>query len=408
MRDAPSASNNLFRRPADTEHLKCSWIFDGKHPSYVDHLKENRSTFTDDKLDLPMDCESIRSRHRFATDPTSVEERDFPIAISRQVYRDYYYHELVLAALYQPQNFYCFTIDGKAGSLFRRRFESLAKCFPNVVISNNTRPLFSSGYNLDLANIDCLKALRGGSRQWKYVMVLQNHDFPTKTNREMVQIFKWLNGTNDISITKGFEHRVDWNLTWTVNRIPVFKNDSKYHQKFAQNDLKISFAKGDNEMAVSREAIDFIFNEMNVESFVHKINRPGVFGVDELVFPTILSMPELNVPGHYTQECVEYRKMNPYITRRSNFGEKSRCNSKKFRHRICIYGVEDLRDHVHNTPYININKLMPSFDFNPIVCELESLYNRTYIQPFDEKSLDKQFYEELPHVRYHNTGRCRA
>ncbi|CAD5219235.1 unnamed protein product [Bursaphelenchus xylophilus] len=391
------SNSNYFKKPPGTEDLNCAWVLDGNHPEYIKMLAANRTVYNDpaDESELPMDCESIYERHRFVTAPTSNEEEDFPIAISRLVYRDYFYHEMVLAALYQPQNHYCFSVDRKTTPLFRKRFESLAKCFPNVIISNNSRELYSSGYNLDWANIDCLAALKADNRRWKYVMVLQNHDFPSKTNREIVQIFKWLNGTTDISITHGFEHRVNWNLTWTVNSIGLFRNDSKFKRKYDEQDVKLVFAKGDNEMSASRGAIDYIFDEMNITEFVSRINREGVFGVDEIVFPTLMSMPELNVPGHYTQECTVYRKMNTYITRRSNFGNKSKCYSKNFRHGICIYGVEDLRDHVHNTPFININKLIPSFDFNAVVCELEALHNRTFLVPFEEGNLNKTYYDNL-------------
>jgi hypothetical protein len=83
------------------------------------------------------------------------------------------------------------------------------------------------------------------SRKWEYIFTLQvklnkffknnfplkkNHDVQLKSNEEMVQIFKWLNGTNDIQFE--FEHHGPQGMiaelhkkhNWTFQHLNLFKN----------------------------------------------------------------------------------------------------------------------------------------------------------------------------------------
>ena len=80
------------------------------------------------------------------------------------------------------------------------------------------------------AHMSCLKELIKKERNWEYVLTLQNHDIQIKTNEEMVQIFKWLDGACDAEFDfrgSGQKERIAGLKTkvhWTFNCLHIFKN----------------------------------------------------------------------------------------------------------------------------------------------------------------------------------------
>lgn len=79
----------------------------------------------------------------------------------------------MLAATYQPQNWYCYAVDKKADHLFRARIIRLAKCFPNVVVTHSYRKMDSAGHFMDQAHVDCMKLLAKSEMHWEYIHLLQ-------------------------------------------------------------------------------------------------------------------------------------------------------------------------------------------------------------------------------------------
>ena len=56
-----------------------------------------------------------------------------------------------------------------------------------------------------------------------YATIFQNHDFAIRTNAEMVQIFTWMNGTNDVEMDLPFWSRIDRNQNWTFEALNLFQ-----------------------------------------------------------------------------------------------------------------------------------------------------------------------------------------
>lgn len=76
------------------------------------------------------------------------------------------------AAEYAPQNFYCFSIEKKSPPSLLKKFNDLAKCFPeNIFIIELNFSINSAGYNMNFAHFECFKKLR--ENKWKYVFNLQ-------------------------------------------------------------------------------------------------------------------------------------------------------------------------------------------------------------------------------------------
>uniref|UniRef100_A0A914I421 Uncharacterized protein n=1 Tax=Globodera rostochiensis TaxID=31243 RepID=A0A914I421_GLORO len=81
----------------------------------------------------------------------------------------------------------------------------LSEYLPNVVVSTREWIFDSSGHNITQALLNCLRLLTVPEKRWEYVALLQNHDVAIKTNQEMVQIYRWLNGANDVDVKAGAE-----------------------------------------------------------------------------------------------------------------------------------------------------------------------------------------------------------
>ena len=78
--------------------------------------------------------------------------------------------------------------------------------------------------------MSCLKELAVQEKRWEYVFTLNSHDVQIKTNEEVVQIFKWLDGACDAEYNIDNEdqkERLDaLNVTynWTLEYLNIFKN----------------------------------------------------------------------------------------------------------------------------------------------------------------------------------------
>jgi hypothetical protein len=63
-------------------------------------------------------------------------------------WQDFRFVEAELATNYQPQNWYCFSVDSKATDRFRQQMEALATCFPNVLIPEPHFSVDSAGQKI--------------------------------------------------------------------------------------------------------------------------------------------------------------------------------------------------------------------------------------------------------------------
>uniref|UniRef100_A0AC34QT13 Uncharacterized protein n=1 Tax=Panagrolaimus sp. JU765 TaxID=591449 RepID=A0AC34QT13_9BILA len=381
-----------------TKNLNCSLIFDKTLEAeiYRKNLSENRLIYHDDP-NLLSDCDSIKKRGGFFPDVAlTKDEQNFPIAFARIVYKDYYFLETQLKIEYAPQNSFCYFIDSKASNLFKKQMQNLTKCFDNVFIAKNELDIKSEGHNMTLAHLSCLRLLR--NRQWKYVILLQNHDVRIKTNAEIVKILKIYNGANDIAANQPGKHTWDQFLNWTIGGLQLFN----YH---AFNDIhhskNLELTKSLVQVSISRAAVDFVFDELNVELFIRQLERKG-FGVDELFWATLNVDETINLPGGFTRQCLEQNFSSKTSTRLTVWIKERTpsipCKSGYFRRWICVFGIEDLPNLI-DAPQFYANKLMSEFDFAAVTCLQEKIYNRTFFG--NEATLNVQDYEILPHVRYH-------
>ncbi|CAK5050211.1 unnamed protein product [Meloidogyne enterolobii] len=108
---------------------------------------------------------------------------------------------------------------------FKERIRALSRCFSkNVFVSDVEYNVYSSGKNVSRSHLSCLENLNKRKEDWKYVVLLQNHDLPLRTNAELVRIFKAYNGTNDIATKNIVKNTVVKSLDWSLKGLRLYRN----------------------------------------------------------------------------------------------------------------------------------------------------------------------------------------
>ncbi|CAJ0564234.1 unnamed protein product, partial [Mesorhabditis spiculigera] len=100
----------------------------------------------------------------------------------------------------------------------------------------------------------------------------------------------------------------------------------------------------------------------------------------EQFLATLTNSETLLMPGGYHHNCAA-KQPSSYFSRLTRWGG-GKCETGKWRHGICIWGIEDL-PWLRNisSRWLMINKFIPDFDFLSIHCLSESIYNRTHMGP---------------------------
>uniref|UniRef100_A0A0N5BTU7 C-type lectin domain-containing protein n=1 Tax=Strongyloides papillosus TaxID=174720 RepID=A0A0N5BTU7_STREA len=383
-------------------NLNCSGILEGN----LNDIKEGTiKRFTSKNLpkDLDLSCEGIRSRGYYPSKPLSKLEENYPIAYARNVYNNYYTIELQFLLSYAPQNHYCFAIDKKAVA-FRKQMESLAKCFDNVYITDTSYPMSSSGINQALSSFECMKHLV--KKKWNYLFVLQNDDFPLKSNLEIVQILLARNGTMDIGYTNPnalIKARIDLSKKWDHKSLNFTNDNNNNSNNFNNNLLNTSmiFQKGYYPNGLPRESVDYLVNTINITTYLNQINI-GRYGEDEMVWQTLFNDGYLQIPQWVHHDCLSnYYEEATYMVRYAIW-TPTNCKSKLFSHGLCVMGVEMLRE-LKDNPKFFAYKFKADQDMGAVLCYSEYIYNKTYFEK--SSNVNIEYYLNLPQTKYQNANK---
>ncbi|CAD5225476.1 unnamed protein product [Bursaphelenchus okinawaensis] len=386
-----------FVKPMETENVPCDHLLQpqiDKHP----FGKKYRLTYKDPDFeeDLATDCESIWLRNNFYTKPLSREEEDFPLAYARNVYKDYRFIEMELSTTYAPQNLYCFGIDGKSDALFQLRMRNLSQCFNNVFLTEYRYTMDSKGHNTNLYHIECMKVLRETQKPYKYLFLLQNHDVALHTNEEMVHILTTFHGTNDVTTVPT---RPTPKIKWDFESMRVFKNIARNRQVQNNFEPKLVPTRGFVQSTLSKAAVDFILEELFLDVTIAYFSLYPK-SKDEYLFSTINNNDNIALPGGFTSKCTKNNGTTTGITRYNIWQRNATlCESKLFRHGLCVFGLEDLVPKLADSPFFFANKMMPEKDFSAISCWHEMLFNRTYHQR-GLHYVKENYYWKLPTIRF--------
>ncbi len=182
--------------------LDCSSIFNGKG-----NLK-----YGEEKLPVPSDDEFYRQANSCAwilnqLDPgyyVSEEEKQFPLAFAISVYQSPYQIFRFLKVIYRPHNLYCLHYDKKSTEAFKKLMITIAECLPNVIVPKKIVDVVWGWHTIVDAQMNCLNdtfELRNRF-PWQYAITLCGKEVPLRTNKEMVNTLRKLNGTSGIELKK--------------------------------------------------------------------------------------------------------------------------------------------------------------------------------------------------------------
>ncbi|TMS35190.1 hypothetical protein L596_002641 [Steinernema carpocapsae] len=391
--------------PDNIDGLDCEKIIEGDE-NYIKLSRERRVKIKEVDDSFPVDCRAIHARGCYPNYPLSSEEAEFPIAFAIVVYKDYLIVESIFNAIYAPQNRFCYILDRKTDPAMRKLMHSLARCFPNVHVLTQEFPLDSYGHNMNAAYLTCYEHLLGNGSKWKYVVSLQNHDMPLRTNRDLVRILKIFNGSNDVEVTKPNKNRIPlpkWTresqtreYSWTLNSLNIVRNKSLP----LDGNATLLLTKGGTATMLTYDFVRFILRDLNVSELLKRLNERDY--TDEMLFTTLHSSDVLNAPGGHTTMCLKKsRFFSKGMARSTHWYDKQHCHSGCIRHNVCIQGIENVHE-MKNRHGLFMNKFLPEFDYGAIVCHLKKLMRQKMNPEKWATTIDVEYYNSLPNIRLHN------
>ncbi|KIH54911.1 Core-2/I-Branching enzyme [Ancylostoma duodenale] len=320
-----------FSRRPETAHVECHRILQDDK-DYVKKITKNRTTLV--VRNISMTCDELRRR---IVPSKKLHPLRFGVAHARIVYESYEFIEDELRSSYHPQNVFCYSVDRKANENFNNHINALAKCFPNVVVTKARFNIDSSGHFMNHAYYECLKLL-ADKPGWGYLLLMQNYDVMIKTVYETVAILEKLEGANDVHIRPCEAGRWNHSFKWDARSLRLYRDERLATP--AQLNGSLTFARGAVHASLSRAAVHWMVKIVDLTVLLDQLNIKA-HGIDEVLIPTLQVSEIFDMPGRFTAECVKGGHINGFITRIELWGGNKMCQSKKFRHAVCIYGIED-------------------------------------------------------------------
>ncbi|KAK6732739.1 hypothetical protein RB195_016851 [Necator americanus] len=244
--------------------------------------------------------------------------------------------------------------ESRKAALIGFEYFGFDHCLNDEQLINEEFNVDEYGHYMNHAHYACMQLLLQ-KQGWEYILLLQNHDVIIKSPYEMVEIYKLLDGANDVEISLPPEDRWDHNKSWDALSLHLFRNESEMSS--SQLNATIKFAKGAVQASLSRAAVDWLVNIANLTTLINQLNEKP-FGVDEILIESLQISDELDMPGRFTSECLMNGIQTPSVTRLSLwiYGTNELCKSQYARKSICIFGIEDLQS-LSQYPHLMANKV---------------------------------------------------
>ncbi|XP_071201577.1 beta-1,3-galactosyl-O-glycosyl-glycoprotein beta-1,6-N-acetylglucosaminyltransferase 3-like [Salvelinus alpinus] len=335
---------------------------------------KNKPTFLSEAFyhDVTRNCKTYVTDRGFVMMPLSVEERDFPIAYSMVVHEKIEMFERLLRAVYTPQNVYCVHVDQKSSEEFKTAVKAIVTCFTNVFVASKTESVVYASWSRVQADLNCMKDLLKSPVQWRYLLNTCGTDFPIKTNAEMVQSLKLLNGRNSMESETTVDYKKRrWQYQHNItNNIVVRTSVTK-----SPPPISTPMFSGNAYFVVSRDFVHHVVDSQEVRALLEW--ERDTYSPDEHLWATLQRMP--SVPGSNPPHVKFHESdMNAiarivkwsYLEGDVRKGAPYPPCSGASRRAVCVYGAGDLRwllQHHH----LIANKFDPEVDDVAIRC-LES------------------------------------
>ncbi|GMT35485.1 hypothetical protein PFISCL1PPCAC_26782, partial [Pristionchus fissidentatus] len=284
----------VFRKRPEVAHVDCVRLLCNDR-TYMKEIGSARP-FLIEQTNLDMSCSAIKRRILPARNP----DTGFPILYARIVYKEYDFIEELLATNYAEENVFCYSIDKKATRLFHEQLFALEKCLPNVVVAKKEHDIDSAGHNQNEAHLDCLRSVR--NRKWEYAMLLQSRDVIIKSHYQMTEILKIFGGANDIITEHCPDHRCIESLEMNLGNLGLCPKSLQRAEFEKCKASSIQWGKGAMQVILSRAAVDYIFDKIDVFPLMKEMNDMG-YGVDEQLYQSLHVTPEIGLPGGFHYKC---------------------------------------------------------------------------------------------------------
>ncbi|KAM9585785.1 beta-1,3-galactosyl-O-glycosyl-glycoprotein beta-1,6-N-acetylglucosaminyltransferase 3 isoform 1-T1 [Trichechus inunguis] len=360
--------------------INCSGVTRGNQEAVIQALlsnletKNKREPFTDTQyLNLTRNCEHFKAQRKFIDFPLSKQELDFPIAYSMVVHEKIENFERLLRAVYVPQNIYCVHVDEKSPETFKEAVKAIISCFPNVFMASKLVRVVYASWSRVQADLNCMEDLLQSPVPWKYFLNTCGTDFPIKTNAEMVQALKMLNGKNSMESEIPTEYK---------------KNRWKYHYEMTDTLHVTSQKKGpppDNlpmftgnaYIVASRDFIRHVLENPKSQKLIEWVK--DTYSPDEHLWATLQRAPWMpgSVPNHRKYDISDLAAIARLVKWQGHEGDISAgapyppCTGIHQR-AVCIYGAGDLHWLLQNH-HLLANKFDPKVDDNALQCLEEYL-----------------------------------
>ncbi|VDM23726.1 unnamed protein product [Hydatigera taeniaeformis] len=140
-------------------------------------------------------CRLYRDRFPIKRDRDGVID----IAVTIAVYDDIRPVARIMRMIYRTNNYYCIHLNRDADHALQAAMKGLITCFDNnveLVPTNSSIALIRSGEGVLKAHLACAEQALRRNGKWKYLINIDDDEFPLRTNLETVSILQALNGAN--------------------------------------------------------------------------------------------------------------------------------------------------------------------------------------------------------------------
>lgn len=319
-------------------------------------------------LKATKDCPSYIQSRGFITETLSKEEEDFPIAYSMVIHEKVEMFERLLRAIYAPQNIYCVHVDQKSSEKFKSAAEAIISCLPNVFMATRLEKVVYASWSRVQADLNCMKDLLHSHVQWRYMLNTCGADFPIKTNREMVQALKLLNGRNSMETETTNDYKKGrWQYHHNVTSTVVRTGERK-----SPPPISSPMFSGNAYFVVSRDFVTHVMMDGEVRKLLEW--EKDTYSPDEHLWATLQRMPAVpgSLPANNKYDTSDMQAIArvvkwSYLAGDVRKGAPYEPCTGTYRRAVCVYGAGDI-PWLLSQRHLFANKFDPEVDDVAIRC----------------------------------------
>ncbi|KAA3670449.1 uncharacterized protein DEA37_0006854, partial [Paragonimus westermani] len=287
------------------------------------------------------------------------EELDFPLAYSIMVFTDLDRAVRLLKAVYRSHNQYCIHVDRKTPKASESYLHQAAMLLgSNILFVPPEKRVNVKWGTLSVLQPEllCAQLLMQADAKWKYWINLTGHEFPLKTNWEIVSALRAMNGTNVVEAI--YKKRKETRIQ-TLNT--AFSSRPRATMT-AISTPQFTWYKGPVHVIVRREFVDYMLNNPRAKQLYNTLARQAANKVpDETYFATLNHNPDtFPIPGAFLG--VHETNWPQSIARFKIWNDREWARgSKQWIREICMLGWADLPK-LQSSPQLFANKFVPSVE----------------------------------------------